>query len=446
MSTPQEATREVKSLEITGDPRVTYKDGVWSVPSQTTSGKRYAVNPSQANPSCTCDDFALRGQPCKHIQALRLLLDRQIKGEPVPEAPPRPPRPTYKQKWPEYNQAQTHEKDHFQALLHDLCAAIPEPPPKPTKKGGRPPLPLGDHIFAAVFKVWSTLSARRFLSDLREAHRRGYIGRMVSFNVALRCLENPDVTEILRSLIVRSSLPLRSVETVFAPDSTGFGTCKFEKWYDEKYGVTRTQCQWVKAHVIAGVKTGICTAVVIADQHAGDSPQLPELVSTTTASGFTIKELPADKAYLSADNLALVDALGGTAYIPFKVNSVLGNTPLWDKMFHYFNLHREEFLTHYHKRSNIESTFSAIKRKFGDSVRSKTHPATVNEVLAKILCHNISCVIHAWYEMGIDPTDFGMPKPVAKDGDGESDEPAPADLPAILRFPGACNKTPGDET
>jgi hypothetical protein len=32
-----------------------------------------------------------------------------------------------------------------------------------------------------------------------------------------------------------------------------------------------------------------------------------------------------------------------------------------------------------------------------------------NEVLAKVVCHNIVCVIHEWYELGIDPTDRGMP-------------------------------------
>jgi predicted nucleic acid-binding Zn finger protein len=94
-------------------------------------------------------------------------------------------------------------------------------------------------------------------------------------------------------------------------------------------------------------------------------------------------------------------------------------------MYLYYQLHREEFMAVYHHRSNAESTFSAIKRKFGDSVRSKTEPATVNEVLAKIVCHNIACVIHAWYEMGIDPANFGMPK---TEGEPEA--------PAILRFPG----------
>ena len=49
-------------------------------------------------------------------------------------------------------------------------------------------------------------------------------------------------------------------------------------------------------------------------------PQLPELVNTT-AEHFTIREVSADKAYLSRANLDLIDKLGGTAYVPFKSNS-----------------------------------------------------------------------------------------------------------------------------
>jgi len=64
---------------------------------------------------------------------------------------------------------------------------------------------------------------------------------------------------------------------------------------------------------------------------------------------------------------------------------------------------REEFLAHYHKRSNVESTFSMIKRKFGDSLRSKTDTAMVNETLCKVLCHNLVVVIHEMYELGIEP-------------------------------------------
>ncbi len=57
----------------------------------------------------------------------------------------------------------------------------------------------------------------------------------------------------------------------------------------------------------------------------------------------------------------------------------------------------------YHKRSNVESTFSMIKAKFGDSLRSKTETAQVNEALCKILCHNICCLIQSMFELDIKP-------------------------------------------
>lgn len=72
-------------------------------------------------------------------------------------------------------------------------------------------------------------------------------------------------------------------------------------------------------------------------------------------------------------------------------------------MFHYFSFNREEFFAHYHKLSNVESTVMMIKTKFRDHVRSKTDVAMKNEVLCKILCHNMCCLISAIYELGIAP-------------------------------------------
>lgn len=79
---------------------------------------------------------------------------------------------------------------------------------------------------------------------------------------------------------------------------------------------------------------------------------------------------------------------------------------------HYYQLNKDEFLQHYHKRSNVESTFSMIKAKFGDHIRSRTDVAMKNEALAKILCHNICCVIQSMYELGIQPV-FAGGKPTA---------------------------------
>jgi transposase len=393
--------RELKALEIAARAKVVFEGGAWLVPSQTTSAK-YRVTIG-AQPSCSCDDFSLRQQTCKHILAARLVCARDYNGK-APEitADAVPTRPTYPQNWPLYDQAQQTEKNRFQILLADLCRGL-ENPPQP--KCGRQWKPMADMVFACVYKVYSTFSLRRFQCDLNEATKKGYLlGPMHSVRTGayLKCAF---LTPVLQSLIARSSLPLKTVESVFAPDSTGFSTSRFVRWYDEKYGVERSGKDWVKAHAICGVKTHIVTAVEIAGRDAGDCPLFKPLVEKTTEN-FTVREVPADKAYLSHDNLEQIAALGGTAFVPFKCNSAEGDG-IWGKMYHYFQFRREEFLKHYHQRSNIESVFSMVKAKFRDHVRSKTDTAMKNEVLCKFLCHNI-CVVHQSHlELGIEPVFWG---------------------------------------
>lgn len=113
--------------------------------------------------------------------------------------------------------------------------------------------------------------------------------------------------------------------------------------------------------------------------------------------------MSADKQYASESNFQAIANIGADAYIPFRVGITGRSGGLFAKAFHYFCLNRDEFFRHYHKRSNVESTFSMLKAKFGDAVRSKSDVAMRNEVLCKILCHNICCLISAMYELGIRP-------------------------------------------
>ena len=83
------------------------------------------------------------------------------------------------------------------SLLHDLCSGIPEPP----ATRGRPKIPMADALFAACFKVYSTFSGRRFMSDLRDAHQKEYIRAVPHYNSIFNYLENPILTPILRGLI-----------------------------------------------------------------------------------------------------------------------------------------------------------------------------------------------------------------------------------------------------
>jgi len=304
---------------------------------------------------------------------------------------------TYSQPWTAYNRAQTTEKETFQKLLASLCSGIVQPP---HTGRGRPPLPIADVVYGAVMKVYTTFSGRRAATDIRECQAKVHLDANPHYNSIFRYLAKPELTPLLKTLIEESAAPLKAVETQFAVDASGFGTSVFDRWYDAKWGKPTKARQWIKAHAMVGVRTNVVTSIEITKGERNDSPEMPGLVKST-AKRFDVKEVSADKAYLGHRNLNAVASVGAVPYIPFKSNSTDGGSQEWSKLWHLFWYRRGEFEQHYHLRSNVETTFSMIKRKFGGNVRSKVLQAQVNECLAKVLCHNLVVLVHEMHELGI---------------------------------------------
>lgn len=385
--------REQRGLEIAATANIIRKGQTYSVPSQSLNG-RYTVTRVHDELRCTCPDYELRGQTCKHGYAVEFVIRRETAPDgTVTET--RAARVTYSQNWTAYNAAQTSEKATFCTLLRDLVSSVPTP----EQKRGRPSLPLSDMLFAAAFKVYSTVSGRRFMTDLGTATQLGMIDRTPHYNSIFNVLDRESLTPILHDLITRSALPLKALETDFAIDSTGFGTQSFYRHFSAKYGHEKERRSFLKLHAMVGTATNVITAVEIND--GGDSPML-EVLMNKTAYLFDVERVSADKAYGSRHNFAVIESFGANAYVPFKANAVVRkDSEIWNRLFHFFQLNRDEFRAQYHKRSNVESTFSAIKRKFGDTIRSKSPVAQRNEALLKVLCHNLVCVIHEIQASGI---------------------------------------------
>lgn len=387
--------RQLRGLELAATKVIKKFGTVWMVPSQTTL-RKYRVMRGTNGFRCTCPDYELRGETCKHGYALEYFLQRETAPDgTVTET--RAMRVTYSQNWSAYNAAQTSEKEMFCRLLRDLVAGTPQP----EQKLGRPSLPVADKLFAAAFKVYSTVSGRRFMTDMKQAAAEGYVSRVPHYNSIFNAIDDETLTPILQDLIVKSSLPLQAVETTFAVDSTGFSTSQFYRHFTAKWGNDpQTSRNWLKAHCCVGVKTNVITAVEVTDKHQHDGPMLAGLVKDT-AENFHVKQVVADKAYASRHNFQTVTMLNATPFVPFKTtNNGNSDSPLWNRLFHFFQMNRTEFLAQYHQRSNAESAFSAIKRKFSGCVRSKTDVAQTNEILLKVLCHNIVCLIHEAEETG----------------------------------------------
>lgn len=391
--------REQRGLEIAATKKLNQKGGLWLVPSSTGRGT-YVVDYEPA--TCTCPDFELRREPCKHVYAVEYTIRRETTAK---DGSVTTETVTYRQEWSSYNAAQTNEKVRVAELLRDLCSVVDNP----VQKRGRPRLPLADAIFCATMKCYSGMSTRRAMSDIRDFEARGLIDKAPHYNSVINAMENSDLTPFLRALIEESAAPLATLETDFAADSSGFTTNQYARWFDAKYGKEMAKHLWLKAHIMVGTRTNVITSAEITPSNVNDSRILPALLDTS-AKRFTMKRVSADKGYLAQSNVQAIVDHGAEPFIAPKTNTQFGvhkdsngwKPHTWNKMLSYYRYRRDDFLAHYHRRSNVETTFHMIKAKFGSRIRSKTETAQVNEVLCKILCHNLCVLVQSIYELGIE--------------------------------------------
>jgi len=403
---PEYEQRLVRAREIASRPEEieVLAPEVWSVPSQSGFG-RYKVVLNQGKWTCGCKDFAGRfGEPCKHILSVHELT-APIKGLSVG-----PKRKQYPQNSTAYDAGQTKEMRLIDSLLRELVGTVYDFP-RQEECPGRKPMPLGDEIYCAVLKVYSGLAGRRACGVYESVADRGLLSKVPSYMVASRLLNRPEVTPILYRLLSLSALPLAGLEDggIVAPDSTGIQTTSFGAWREAKHGEQRTK-KWLKLHALVGTKTHAVLRAVVGDEYSGDALQFGPMLREALAEGFNPSGIVADKGYLSKENYALAEWVGVEPLIPFKANTLsnevnrirgVKNPASWEKAYHLFSANREEFDRRYHRRSNVESVFSAIKRKFGENIRSKNKTAQVNEVLCKLIAYNLTVVVHEMFENGI---------------------------------------------
>ncbi len=240
--------------------------------------------------TCTCGDFTYRRETCKHLYAARIR-SRIDKPSNVTEMPS---RTTYAQNWTAYNKSQTSEKHGFLGLLSELTRDISES----DNATGRPSLHLGDMIFAAIFKVYSQMSARRFTVDLIDAKVKNYINDAPHYNSLLRYFERESLTPYLEYLVEATAKPLASLETDFAVDSTGLSISNQVSWHHAKHkDVKQLQNRnWIKIHCAVGTRTNVITAVDVTDKTSNDTLHFTSVLDATRKH-FNVESVSGDKAY-----------------------------------------------------------------------------------------------------------------------------------------------------
>lgn len=301
--------------------------------------------------------------------------------------------------WHNYNLSQTKEKIVFLRLLKELCDTLPDQysirRPKPVN--------LRNILFALCLKSYCQKSGRRIIGELELCKKSGLVSNVNHFNSLFLYLNKPELTPILQELIRLSSMPLRSIEKKFACDATGFGLSIMDDRWIQIRSRYEKHHKYMKAHISFGVLTNIVTHCIITNGSENDSPYLKDLVEETS-KGFKIEEWSADKGYISRLNLEAVFEKGGIPYIPFKSNAsrkARGST-IWVQMYDMFKNRNEQFMKSYHLRSNSESGFFMIKSRFGDITNMRKEVSARNDILCKVLCHNLCVLCQEIFLLGIE--------------------------------------------
>lgn len=327
-------------------------------------------------------------------------------GKPVEE------RRVYRRDWPAYNDAQVNEAEDVLGLLCGIADLVNEidRQKRPNGDRGRPRLPLGTMLFALIYKAFLGQSARRVCAQLKLAARAGYIPKYGKsyFELAVGETGEPWIpcfnsingyyglgwlTPVLLELVTLTATPVRSLERDFAVDATGCSTHAFVRWVDYRTETELKEHGWVKLHMMCGALTNVITRAVVTGSDVHDNVPFRELF-IETARRFHVCKVTADMAYLSHGNYALARDWNVQFFAPFKSNTApyVDDGSAWSAALLDFLEHWESFMGEYHQRSNAESTFSAVKRKFPSELRMEFFIGQVNETLCKVLAYNLSGV------------------------------------------------------
>ena len=157
-------------------------------------------------------------------------------------------------------------------------------------------------------------------------------------------------------------------------------------------------------HISIGTESNVVVALDVRTKKGGDNVIFRSHVKRVDKH-FDVDEWSGDKAYLSRENCNAVDEIGAEPWFKIKSNTTARSrgSSAWKHMVNMSKEHPEIVDPKYHKRSNVESTNSAKKRKFGNSVRCKLPTAQKNEESFSWVAYNFSLVPRAIYEFGVPP-------------------------------------------
>lgn len=420
------------------------------VPSAASNGSSYVVDVKAER--CSCLDWAERGSPdhphrCKHLWCLFYVLKLADGSELLVKERPRKvkdPSTWKKRDWTAINQCRTLIPRLGPQLLVELIdgAGLPGPP-----RRGRPGASVRDIVLTAALREWEGATAGEAVVSIEEFCARGLttVSRVPHYNALLDRFARPEIMPYLHRILAASALPMLPLETGITADGTAFGTSVYDCYFVEKHGKTEQKRKPTKRHswIDVVIAWGINLHVIVAAQPTEHNPiggevrVMPEILRRALSGGTRVTAWYGDGAYCAEEVAAACEKIGAELFVRWPTNRT-GKTKgaaLW-RLYQIFDANREQYRNLCDKgRPLAETGNKMLKERFGYSLRSRTHNSMFAEVMLRMICHNVACLVMAVKEFGVEPKywdadvigklpDFGttQPPPVRKPATPETKE------------------------
>ena len=169
-------------------------------------------------------------------------------------------------------------------------------------------------------------------------------------------------------------------------DSGGFAVSRYKRWINAKYGVQDVK-EFDKMNILQSLHGRIC-AVEVTKGESNDSPSMRRLLPFLSEG--TGGDVLADSAYANRLNAKAIADTNRTPIMMPKKNSVIKGFGAYAMMLRSREEHTRTFYKKLAQRNNVESAFSAIKRRFDSFVRAIKKPNRAIELVSMAICYNMT--------------------------------------------------------